>query len=244
MRPLDEVRAAMTAFDETLFQVVPALYRSLDRALGGAVSGQVAPAAPAFLRLGSWVGGDRDGNPFVTARVTRQTAAIQADHALRALENATERIGRSLTLDGSGPAGSGMAGAIAAAEGAHPELLAEISARSPQEPFRAYLLYAAERLRATRLGEADRPGLAYGGPGEFVADLRLVQRALEQAGAVRQAYGELQHLLWQAETFGFHLAELEVAPRGRLRPARWQRRSRRLPGSRAGSAPLPAAGTW
>ncbi len=105
MRPLDEVRAAMTAFDETLFQVVPALYRSLDRALGGAVSGQVAPAAPAFLRLGSWVGGDRDGNPFVTARVTRQTAAIQADHALRALENATERIGRSLTLDGSGPAG-------------------------------------------------------------------------------------------------------------------------------------------
>ncbi|MGD0374835.1 MAG: phosphoenolpyruvate carboxylase [Streptosporangiaceae bacterium] len=210
MRPLDEVRAAMTAFDETLFRLVPALYRSLDRALNGAASGHAAPAAPAFLRFGSWVGGDRDGNPFVTARVTRQAAAIQADHVLRALENATERIGRALTVHAAEPAGSVIAGAITAAEGAHPELLADIAARSPQEPFRTYLLYAAERLRATRLGEADRPGLAYAGPDEFVADLRLVQRALGQAGAFRQAYGELQHLLWQAETFGFHLAELEV----------------------------------
>ena len=55
-----------------------------------------------------------------------------------------------------------------------------------------------------------RPGLAYSGPAEFIADLRLVQRALVRAGAPRQAFGELQHLLWQAETFGFHLAGLEV----------------------------------
>ena len=103
MRPLDEVRAAMTAFDETLFRVIPALYRSLDRALTGDASGHAAPAAPAFVRLGSWVGGDRDGNPFVTARVTRQTAAIQADHVLRALQNATERIGRALTVHADPP---------------------------------------------------------------------------------------------------------------------------------------------
>ena len=106
--------------------------------------------------------------------------------------------------------GADIARAIATAQDAHPELVAEIVARSPQEPFRAYLLYAAERLRATRLGEGDRPGLAYAGPGEFTDDLRLVQRALAAAGAPRQAFGELQHLLWQAETFGFHLAELEV----------------------------------
>jgi len=74
MRPLDEVRAAMTAFDETLFRVVPALYRSLDRALNGPEAGHSAPAAPAFLRLGSWVGGDRDGNPFVASPGPRPTS--------------------------------------------------------------------------------------------------------------------------------------------------------------------------
>jgi phosphoenolpyruvate carboxylase len=219
MQPLDEVRAAMTAFDETLFRVVPALYRSLDRALSGPASGRVAAAAPAFLRFGSWIGADRDGNPFVTAEVTRQTAAIQADHVLRALENATERIGRALTVHaGTESGGPAMAQAIAAAQSAHPDLVAELMARSPEEPYRGYLLYAARRLRATRLGLADQPapgqdgaaGLAYRGPAEFIADLRLVQRELAAAGAVRQAFGDLQHLLWQAETFGFHLAELEV----------------------------------
>ena len=85
--------------------------------------------------------------------------------------------------------------------------MAEITARSPGEPYRAYLLYAAERLTATRTRNAD---LDYGSPAEFVADLRLVQASLADAGAARQAYGELQHLIWQAETFGFHLASLEV----------------------------------
>jgi phosphoenolpyruvate carboxylase len=223
MQPLDEVRAAMTAFDETLFQVVPALYRSLDRALSGPASGRVATAAPAFLRFGSWIGADRDGNPFVTAEVTKQTAAIQAEHVLRALENATERIGRALTVHADS-AGPGIARAIAVAQSAHPDLVAELTARSPEEPYRVYLLYAAHRLRATRLGLADQPapvqdgaaglvgpgGGAYPGPAEFIADLRLVQQGLAAAGAPRQAFGELQHLIWQAETFGFHLAELEV----------------------------------
>ncbi|HEY7016290.1 MAG TPA: phosphoenolpyruvate carboxylase [Streptosporangiaceae bacterium] len=218
MQPLDEVRAAMTAFDETLFRVIPALYRSLDLALAGPASGQAAPAAAAFLRYGSWIGADRDGNPFVTPEVTRQTAVIQAEHVLRALENATARIGRGLTVhaDRTQIAGSGLDRALEDVAQAHPDLFAGITTRSPQEPFRAYLLYAAQRLRATRLahtGRAGWPGQGwppYPGPAEFLADLRLVQQALAQAGAPRQAYGELQHLIWQAETFGFHLAELEV----------------------------------
>ena len=170
MRPLDEVRTVMAAFDETLFRVVPVLYRSLDRALQGPRSGDAPAVAPAFLRFGSWVGADRDGNPFVTAQVTRETAEIQADHALRALENVTARVGRALTAAaGTALAGPEITRALAAAGRAHPELLAGITARSPGEPYRSYLLYAARRLRATRLGEA---GLAYGGPAEFIADLR------------------------------------------------------------------------
>jgi phosphoenolpyruvate carboxylase len=236
MQPLDEVRTVMAAFDETLFRVVPALYRALDRALQGPLSGEAAAVAPAFLRFGSWVGADRDGNPFVTAQVTRETAVIQADHALRALENAAARVGRALTVHAEpGLAGPEITRALGAAGRAHPDLLAEITARSPGEPYRTYLLYAARRLRATRLAgtgpeeprpdgtrrdetrpEGDgragaRPGsLAYEGPAEFIGDLRLVQRALAGTGATRQAFGELQHLIWQAETFGFHLAGLEI----------------------------------
>jgi phosphoenolpyruvate carboxylase len=206
MDPIDEVRTVMTAFDETLFRVVPAVYRDLDRAL--ADNGEAGVPAPAFLRFGSWVGADRDGNPFVTAQVTRETATIQADHILRALENATARIGRALTLyAATTPPSPGLRRALAAAHAAHPELLAEIEARSPQEPYRTYLLYAAQRISATRVRHAD---LAYRGPDEFLADLRTVQESLASAGAVTQAHGELQHVIWQAETFGFHLAGLEV----------------------------------
>jgi phosphoenolpyruvate carboxylase len=208
MEPLDEVRTVMAAFDETLFRVVPLVYRTLDQVLAGPACGAVPPAVPAYLRIGSWVGGDRDGNPFVTAQVTRETAVIQADHALRALANATEAVGRTLTADaGTTPPSPALSRALADAEAAHPELLAEILARSPAEPHRAFLIFLTERLHATRLRHAD---LAYGSAADFLADLRLVQDSLASSGAVRLAYGELQHLIWQAETFGFHLAELEV----------------------------------
>src|SRR5205807_10040652 len=104
----------------------------------------------AFLRYGSWVGTDRDGNPFVTAQVTRETATIQADHALRALEAVTARIGRALTPhEVATPPAPALAAALRAARAAHPELLEEIAARAPQEPYRTYLLYVAQRLNAT-----------------------------------------------------------------------------------------------
>src|SRR5215472_17348976 len=209
--PVDEVRTVMAVFDETLFTLAPAMYRALDDACRGQRDGGragPAPVAPAFLRFGSWVGADRDGNPLVTAKVTREAAVIQADHALRALENATSRIGRALTVHAeAAPPGAGLALALEAAETEHPELLAGLAERSPQEPYRTYLLYLAERLRATRLRQAD---LAYPACTDFLADLRLVQDALAGAGATRQAFGELQNLIWQAQTFGFHAFGLEI----------------------------------
>jgi len=86
VQPLDEVRSVMAVFDETLFLVVPEIYRALDRALSPGDSGQRPPLAPAFLRFGSWVGGDRDGNANITAAVTAATMPIQSEHALLALK--------------------------------------------------------------------------------------------------------------------------------------------------------------
>ena len=237
MDPIDEVRTVMTAFDETLFRVVPAVYRELDRAVAGTGGGE--SPVPAFLRFGSWVGADRDGNPFVTAQVTRETATIQADHVLRALENTTTRIGRALTLHAATtPPSAGLRRALAAAHAAHPELLAEIEARSPQEPYRTYLLFAAQRINATRVRHAD---LAYPGPAAFLADLRTVQQALADAGAAKQAHGELQNLIWQAETFGFHLAGLEVRQHSEVHArALAELRPAGLPGSEH-SAGLPGS---
>jgi phosphoenolpyruvate carboxylase len=197
---------------------------------GKSSSGTAESAVPAFLRFGSWVGADRDGNPSVTAAVTREAATIQADHALRALEAACTRIGRAMTVgEWSTPPSSALRRELVAAFNAHPELLREIEARSPREPYRSYLLYAAERLAATRTRHLD---LAYSGPDEFLADLRLVQSSLAEGGARRQAFGELQHLIWQAETFGFHLAGLEVRQHSRVH-------ARALAELRAGAAVSP-----
>ncbi|WP_250904738.1 phosphoenolpyruvate carboxylase [Nonomuraea sp. NEAU-A123] len=204
--PLDEVRTAMAAFDETLFRMVPQVYRSLDAALGDG-TGTRPPLARPFIRYGSWIGGDRDGNPNVTAKVTREAVQIQSDHVLTALETACTRIARTLTAaEQFAPPSPELKAALAAAVDAHPEVVSVMATRSPSEPHRQWLLFVAARITATLRRDLD---LAYRAPAELLADLRLVQESLA-AHAARQAYGELQHLIWQVETFGFHLAELEV----------------------------------
>jgi phosphoenolpyruvate carboxylase len=204
--PLDEVRATMAVFDETFFRLVPRLYRATEAALGN--DGKSPAVTPAYLRLGSWVGGDRDGNPHVTADLTRETLEIQSDHVLRALETAATRIGRSLSQDVAlAPASRELAAALEADASTHPKTVAALVRSGAEQPHRQKLLLAAQRIRATRTRDAD---LAYRSAEELLADIRLVQSSLAAAGAARSAYGELQHLAWQVETFGFHLAELEV----------------------------------
>jgi len=200
-QPLDEVRAVTSVFDETLFRAVPEIYRALDRALDARGSGRRPPLNPAFLRFGSWVGGDRDGNPSVTAKVTAEAMVIQAEHVRIALGNAATRIGRSITADAATtPASAALRRRLAAVRRAESIRMAELEKRSPAEPHRQFLLIVADRLQAS----------SYRGPDELVDDLRVLQSSLAASGADRLAYGELQHLLWQAETFGLHLAELEI----------------------------------
>ncbi len=155
--PLDEVRTAMGVFDETLFQTLPVVYRRLDDALQGADAGLVEPIAPAFVRLGSWIGADRDGNPNVTARVTRAAAAIASEHVLIALERATTRIGRALTIDAATtPASPELEALWQRQRQVAEDFTADVAERSPNEPYRRVLLVAAERIAATE-GTQRRP---------------------------------------------------------------------------------------
>ena len=206
--PTDEVRTVLTVFDQTLFRAVPRLYRAVESALVGGEPGRQVPAVPAFVRFGSWVGGDRDGNPFVTAEVTRRTATMQAEYVLKALTESVERVARTMTMDAADtPPSPALIEALANDAVADPAAFSEIITSSPGEPHRQKLLHAAARVVATRRGSVD---LGYRRSEDLLTDLRLVQASLQLAGDDRAANGELQHLIWQVETFGFHLAELEV----------------------------------
>lgn len=205
--PLDEVRTAMGVFDETLFTVLPKVYRSFDDLFADDPTQPRPPVVPAFVRLGSWIGADRDGNPNVTASITRAAAAIAAEHVLLGLERAATRIGRSLTLEAATTPPSRELEALWARQRRLAEdVTTQIASRSPDEPYRRVMLTIAERIGATRRRDAD---LAYGSAEELLEDLRVVQSALA-ASDPRKAYGDVQSLIWQVETFGFHLAELEV----------------------------------
>ncbi|MDQ1699949.1 MAG: phosphoenolpyruvate carboxylase, partial [Frankiaceae bacterium] len=131
-----------------------------------------------------------------------------ADHVLRALQAAATRIGRSLSLDvAAAPPSKPLASALEVDRLAHPGVLERIARSADRQPHRQKLMLVAERLAATR----DRTGdLGYDDPSQLLDDVRMIQDSLRAAGAGRVADGEIQHLVWQIETFGFHLAELEI----------------------------------
>ena len=207
--PLDEVRAIMALFDQTIFRVLPQVYRDVERALDPEGSGVRPPGFTPFLTWDTWVGGDRDGNPAVTSSVTRAAVEIQADHVLRGLERAARRIARGLSVsDRDVPPSRALVAGLARDARALPGIAADLDRKLPDAPHRRKLTLTAERLAATRAGDGRRA--AYGAPAELIDDLTVLQRSLDDAGAPRLAYGEVQHLIWQAATFGFHLASMEV----------------------------------
>ncbi|MDD9207243.1 phosphoenolpyruvate carboxylase, partial [Georgenia sp. 10Sc9-8] len=206
--PIDEVRTAMTVFDASLFDVVPRVYRRMEDRLAGEQSGLRKPQVPAMVRLGSWIGADRDGNPNVTAKVTREAAGVANQHVLAALEKAARTVAGSLTLtDRFTPPSEGLQALWLRQRRLSEELTEEISGGCPGESHRRVMAMVAERLAATQRRDAD---LAYGDAAELAADLAVVQESLVAADAPRAAYGALQRLVWQVQTYGFHLAELEV----------------------------------
>ena len=233
MDPIDEVRTVMTAFDETLFRVVPAVYRELDRALGRpeATEPGAGPRLPALRQLGGRRPGrqpvrDRAGHPGDRGHPGRPRAARAGER------HRPDRPGADPARGDHAARPPGLRRALAAASAAHPELLAEIAARVAAGAVPDLPAVRRAAASATRARHAD---LAYPGPAEFLADLRLVQESLAAAGAARQAFGELQNLIWQAETFGFHLAGPggPAAQRG-ARPGAARTAGRRPPGTEPG----------
>ena len=234
--PSDEVRSAMVFFDATLFTATPDLYRAADRALDsvdriadrgiGAPVGSGAaadhgrtgtrpPGSPALLAWGSWIGSDRDGHPYVTAETTTEAFRIQADHLFHGYESVATRLMTTLAArprPGVLPAPA-LVRRLARDEDDLPESMREMASRFPHEPYRRRLGAIAERLRRTRAYLAEQPGPQggrYGNPGELLAELAELRDALVADGLERLAFGALQEFRWQVETFGFHLASLEV----------------------------------
>lgn len=205
--PVEEADTVIDIFDHTLFDTVPRIYRRFDGWVLGDGAGVVPPVCPAFIHPGSWIGSDRDGNPNVTAKVSRQVAAKFYKHMVSKLADKCRRVGRNLTLQAGYTEPSDELLNLWNHQVEMSEVLTgrarDISA---SEPHRAVMLVMADRLDATVARDAD---VMYASAEEFLADLRVVQRSLAAAGAERAAYGPVQTLIWQTETFGFHMVEME-----------------------------------
>lgn len=207
---VDEVEHALPYFEQTFLPELPRLYSNLEDALARA-SGVPGVELPPFVRLGSWIGGDRDGNPFVTASVVEQTLRLQARTALGHFLEELHLLGSELSL---------AQGLVTVSEPL--ERLAELSHdASPQradEPYRRAItgLYArlhatAERLLGQRLGRDPwGPGAPYADAAAFSADLDVLHASLVAHGSAPLARGRLRRLRHAVRVFGFHLAALDL----------------------------------
>jgi phosphoenolpyruvate carboxylase len=213
---MDEVRQTLYFFEATLFDLVPQIYREMEKALAEAYPGETFDI-PAFLRYGSWVGGDRDGNPFVNVAITEDALRTQKDVVLELYEREVERLYNHLT--------SGVSRTQFSAEFLEslardfmlvPDSEREVLDRFEQEPYRQKLILMFRRLGATRVEnrigwQEHRPNpRAYRHADELLADLRLIQTSLLQNKGERMARGRIVDLMRQVQVFGFHLATLDM----------------------------------
>jgi phosphoenolpyruvate carboxylase len=209
---LDEVRGGLLHFATTLAETVPRIYRDLELALAEFYPG-ASFEVPPLLSFGSWIGGDRDGNPFVTPATTVQALELMREQCLRFLEGRVELLAGRLSLSErvSGTA-SGLEPLLSAGAELFPQLAERLAQLNPEEPYRRALTFLRERLRATLAAEAG----AYDAPDELIDDLRLVQRSLIDGAGEFTAAGDLHDVIRQVEVFGFHFARLDIREHARV----------------------------
>ena len=201
----DEVENAVSYFERSFLEALPRLYARWREVLGR------PDHLPSFLRIGSWVGGDRDGNPFVTAQVMSGAFARQSRTALRRYLDLVHALGAELSISSSLAEVTPELAALA-------EQAGDASSQRADEPYRRALTGVYARLAATYLaltGEPPpRPATAaatpYAGPSALLEDLRTVQSSLVAAHGTVFEEGPLPDLIRAVEVFGFHLASLDM----------------------------------
>jgi phosphoenolpyruvate carboxylase len=210
LRVVDEVANGLSYYDYTFLSELPRFYADLEEELAAA---GVAPAdgLPSFLQIGSWIGGDRDGNPFVTESVLRTTLRAQSSGALKYYLDELHKLGGELSLDSTLVPVS--------------QALAELAVRSPDrsanrqdEPYRRAITGIYARLAATArvLDDLEAPQHAVGDAPpyrdsrELLADLAILDSSLRANGSEILAAGHLKHLRRAVDVFGFHLAALDL----------------------------------
>jgi len=206
----DEIKNGLAYYRYTFLTEVPRLYAEIEDLLESRL-GENAPRVPPFLRIGSWIGSDRDGNPFVTDEVMQHAAERQSALALDFYMGEVHLIGRRLSLTDRLVEVSDELMQLAEASPDRAESRAD-------EPYRRALIGIYARLAATgqRLGHTitqRRPVELvepYADSTEFVHDLDIVIRSLKQNKSELLARGALRHLQRAAEVFGFHLAPLDM----------------------------------
>jgi phosphoenolpyruvate carboxylase len=206
---LDEVANGLSFYDYTFLREVPRLVNALEDRLeeGG---GHAASELASFLRMGSWIGGDRDGNPFVTADVMRGTLRLQSSRVMQFYLNELHVLGSELS--------------IAAHLADVSEELRKLAERSPDtsphrsgEPYRlavsgiyARLTATAEKLEVEITRRPVGKGAPYDSVKELQADLDVLHRSLISNNARVIARGRLRLLRRAVDCFGFHLARLDI----------------------------------
>jgi len=209
---IDEVKNGISYYDDTFFTQLPELYCNFEDQLAAAYPENGGGwQLPPFLRIGSWIGGDRDGNPFVTADILRETVRLQSSAAFDFYLGEIHALGADLPL-------SQLLLPVSPA-------LTDLAARSPDhsphradEPYRRALtgIYARLAATATRLDrhEALRHALGeaqpYASAGELQADLGVLVDSLRAHGGSLLADGRLRRLIRAIEVFGFHLAPVDL----------------------------------
>ena len=220
---MDEVRnTGLYFFERTLFDLVPRVYEQLENDLKDVYPGHDFDV-PAILRYGSWIGGDRDGNPFVTNDVTIE--ALQAQKKLvlelyrkevlamyELLSCARSRVGFSDAFEASLKADRKLV----------PEQEFEVIDRFKQEPYRAKLVMMYRRLVATSHVNLDGDqciladkARAYDSADGFANDLALIKDSLEANKGERLVRGRFDRLMRAVDVFGFHLASMDIRQHAR-----------------------------
>jgi phosphoenolpyruvate carboxylase len=208
-----EVFWALHFFNETLFDSVPDLLEKLERALT-----QAYPAdsfqVPPFFQFGSWVGGDRDGNPFVTNAVTRGTLLENRLTGLRRYRRRLGELVRALSItERAMPVPASFRAALekelaASGEGD------EIAARNPGEIFRQYLACMLRKLdlmvSGAERGEIVTSPEGYGSADALANDLRRIEDALSSSGSVSLAATLVRPVRREVESFRFSTVRLDV----------------------------------